>query len=120
MAKGRKDQFGPALTAAFFCLLITGAAVGYVWQKGEINHLGRQLGQREEALRQWQSNNQRLAEECADLQEPKRLEQLVKDLNLGLEPSTVEQRVQIVESALPAGPKMAPRQWVARGNAVVP
>ena len=38
MAKNLKNQaaairFGPALKASFLCLLIGGAAVGYVWQK---------------------------------------------------------------------------------------
>jgi hypothetical protein len=45
MAKNRKNQsaairFGPALKALGLCLLIGGAAVGYVWQKNQIDQLG--------------------------------------------------------------------------------
>ena len=52
MAKNRKNQaaairFGPALKASFLCLLIAGSAIGYVWQKNEIKHLGQQIADRE-------------------------------------------------------------------------
>ncbi len=55
MARNRKNQsaairFGPALKAAFLCLLIAGSAVGYVWQKSQIYQLGQQIRQRESQL----------------------------------------------------------------------
>jgi cell division protein FtsL len=121
MAKNRKSQFGPALKAAFFCLLITGSAVGYVWQKGKINQLGRQIEQCDLLLRQLKTNNQKLTEQYAELHEPIRLEQRAKELNLGLVPLQPEQVVRIVEPAVPpVEPKFVRRQWVARTDSVTP
>ena len=55
MAKNRKHQsaairFGPALKAFLLCVLIGGSAVGYVWQKSQIEQLGDQIKQRETAV----------------------------------------------------------------------
>jgi hypothetical protein len=126
MAKSRKGQaagirFGPALRAAFFCLVITGSAVGYVWQKGKIDQLGQQIRQRDGVLRQLQLNNQRLTDLCADLHEPIRLEQRAKEMNLGLQPLQPGQVVRIVERGGPLfGLKSEPRQWADRDNAAIP
>lgn len=121
MAKTRKNQFGPALKAAFFCLLITGSAVGYVWQKGEIDQLGRQIGQRDARLRQLRINNQKLAERYAEMHEPIQLEKRAEELNLGLQPVGPDQLVRIVESVEPAAaPRIETRQWAERDNFAPP
>ncbi len=59
MAKNRKNQsaairFGPALAAFFVCFVIAGSAVGYVWQKGQIYQLGKQIRRNEIRLAQLQ------------------------------------------------------------------
>jgi len=106
MAKKRKNLsaafwFGPALAAPLICLVIAGAAVGYVWQKGEIERLGRLTRQREHRLRDLTDAHQRLAEQILMEQSPARLDQRVREMNLGLVPL---QPGQVVRLAEPAGP----------------
>ncbi len=97
-------RFAPALKAAFLCLVITGSAVGYVWQKGEIEHLGQVKHQRELRLQQLARNNQRLTDQIAILHSPVMLDQRVKELNLGLGPLVPGQVVRLVEPAEPSAP----------------
>jgi len=89
MARNRKHQsaairFGPALKAFLLCLLIGGSGVGYVWQKNQIYELGKQIHRREVRLAALQEQNKKLRDRLAVLRSPQPLEQLVRDLNLGL------------------------------------
>jgi septal ring factor EnvC (AmiA/AmiB activator) len=89
MAKNRKNQsgalrFGPALKAFALCLLIGGAAVGYVWQKNQIDQLGRQIKEREIKRAELSDQNKKLRDRLAELRSPARLEQKLIELNLGL------------------------------------
>ena len=73
MAKTRKGQpesawfLNTALKVLFFCMAITGSAVGYVWQKGEIVRLGQQIHAHEVTLSQLTRNNQSMADTIAIL-----------------------------------------------------
>lgn len=89
MAKNRKNQaaalrFGPVVKAFLLCLLIGGAAVGYVWQKSQIDELGRQIKQREQRHGELQNQNKKLSDQLAMLRSPANLEQRLRELNLGL------------------------------------
>jgi hypothetical protein len=89
MAKNRRNQpaairFGPAVKAVLACLVIGGAAVGYVWQKAQIDELGRQIRTREMRLIELQDSNKKLRDQLAMLRSPARLDQRVRELNLGL------------------------------------
>ncbi len=89
MAKNRKNQsaevrFGPALKAFLLCLLIVGAALGYLWQKQQINELGQQIRKRELRLVELRRQNQKLHEQLAWMHTTTFLEGRVKELNLGL------------------------------------
>lgn len=91
MAKNRKNQsaairFGPALKAFGLCLLIGGASLGYVWQKNQIDQLGRQRIARELRLAELRDQNKKLRDQLAMLQSPARLQQKIVELNLGLVP----------------------------------
>ncbi len=91
MARNRKNQsgvvrFGPALKAFGLCLLIGGAAVGYVWQKNQIDQLGRQISERETKSAELHDQNKKLRDRLAELQSPARLQQKLVELNLGLVP----------------------------------
>jgi cell division protein FtsB len=121
MAKNRKNQaaairFGPALKASFFVLLIGGSAVGYVWQKSQIDQLGLQIAAREKKLAQFERENQKLKGLVTDLQSPVSLDQRVKGLNLGLAPASPTQVVRLSES-VPAGENNSPRQFAQRPSA---
>ena len=89
MAKNKRNQpaavrFGPALKAALLCLLIGGSAVGYVWQKTQIYELGKQIRARETKLAELQDSNKKLRDQLAMLRSPAKLDQRVRELNLGL------------------------------------
>jgi hypothetical protein len=89
MARNRKNEsvalrFGPALKAFGLCMLLGGAAVGYVWQRSQIDELGRQITEREKKLAEIREQNKKLRDNLAILRSPGRLEQKLKDLNLGL------------------------------------
>jgi uncharacterized protein involved in exopolysaccharide biosynthesis len=118
MAKNRKNQaaairFGPALKAAFLCLLIGGSAVGYVWQKNEIYRLGQQIRLRETKLAQLQADNKALSDQISILHSPPLLDRRVKELQLGLAPATPAQVVRLTE--MPASmAKSNPRQFAQR------
>lgn len=89
MAKNRKNEsvvlrFGPALKAFGLCVLIGGAAVGYVWQKNQIDQLGRQIREREIKLGEIREQNKKLRDHLAILRSPARLEQKLVELKLGL------------------------------------
>jgi hypothetical protein len=106
MAKNRKSQpaavrFAPALKVAFMCMLVAGSAIGYVWQKSEIDRLGSLRVDREKRLAQLNRDNQRLADQLAILHSPVMLDQRVRELNLGLSPA---QPLQVVRLTDPVGP----------------
>jgi|SRR5882672_993173 len=91
MARNRKYQsaairFGPALKAFLLCLLIGGSGVGYVWQKNQIDRLGRQMKQRELRLTDLESQNEKLKKQLATMRNAPWLERRIgiKELNLGL------------------------------------
>jgi hypothetical protein len=120
MAKNRKSQsaairFGPALTALFSCFVIAGAAVGYVWQKGEIYRLGKQIHEKEGRLIQLQGDDKKLGDQLALLHSPVALERRAQELNLGLAPAQPMQVARLPEPAV-ASPenKNSNRQFVAR------
>jgi hypothetical protein len=97
VARNRKYQsavirFGPAIKALLLCLLIGGAGVGYVWQKSQIDELGRQIWKREMRLKELESQNERIRKQLAVMRSPQYLETRIRELNLGLvrpEPSQV-------------------------------
>jgi hypothetical protein len=116
MAKNRKNQsaairFYPALKALFICLSIAGLAVGYVWQKGQIYQLGRQITVSESHLVRLRDENQKLGDQLAVLRSPVKLDQRVRELNLGLVPAQPMQIYRLVEPSPNENPK---RQFAAR------
>ena len=120
MAGNRKSQsaairFGPALKAAFLCLLIAGSAIGYVWQKNEIYRLSQQIRQGELRLKQMTDSNEKLRVKLADLRSPLMLDQRARELNLGLGPAQPMQVWRLPEpSAAPLENRVLARQLAAR------
>ena len=118
MARNRKNQaaeirFAPVLKVVLLCSLICGSAIGYVWQKSEIDRLGRQISEREIKLRQLKNDNKLLADQIAFLHSPVMLDRRAKELNLGLAPAQPLQVVRLVELP-PAQDADSPRQLAQR------
>jgi hypothetical protein len=102
MARNRKNQsaairFGPALKAILLCLFIGGSGIGYVWQKNQIDELGKQIKKRELRLSDLQRQNKLGRDTLALLRSPKRLIEQVKELKLGLGPPEPSQIQRLIE-----------------------
>jgi len=121
MAKNRKNQaaeirFGPVLKVVLLCSLICGSAIGYVWQKSQIDRLGVQIRVREKSLAKIKRDNENLASQIAILRSPVMLDRRAKELNLGLAPAQPLQVVRLAET--PAAPEEnSPRQFARRPSA---
>jgi cell division protein FtsB len=121
MARNRKYQsaairFGPALKAFLLCLLIGGSGVGYVWQKSQINELGKQLIARERQLAKLDEDIERLRKQLGTLRSPQYLEKRIKDLNLGLV-APVPSQIWRLNEPLPDAPVLPDnheRQYAAQ------
>lgn len=119
MARNRRNQsaairFGPALKAFLLCLLIGGCGIGYVWQKEQINRLGKQYTERERHLARLIEENVQRRKQWANMRQPQFLELRIKELNLGLVPPQPSQIWRLPEPAreVPASepaPPYAPR-----------
>jgi len=127
MAKNRRNQsaairFGPALKALVLCLLIGGSGVGYVWQKGQIDQLYREIKKREMRLLTLQDQNKKLRDQLALLRSPMKLDQRLRELNLGLGQPRVADVWRLAEPPAPPPVNPAPpmdgaaRQFAAQSN----
>jgi len=122
MAKNRRHQsaairFGPALKAFLLCALIGGSGVGYVWQKSQISELGQQISKRERNLVKLQDQNKKLRDQLAMLRSPAKLDQRVRELNLGLSEPQASQIWRVSEPpAEPRGERETAQQLIAQQN----
>jgi len=123
VAKNRKNlaaeiRFGPVLKVVLLCSLIGGAAIGYVWQKNQIDLLGRQIHQREARLLKLQADNKSLGDQIGYLRSPVMLDRRVKELNLGLAFAQPTQVVRFTET--PSVPDQTASRQLARRSATGP
>jgi len=122
MARNRKNQsgvlrFGPALKAFALCALFGGASLGYVWQRSQIDQLGRQMEAAEIKRAELRAQNAKLRDRLAELQSPEQLQKKLVDLKLGLVPPSPRDVWRVPEPVIrpagePAGPSV--RQLAAR------
>jgi hypothetical protein len=92
-------KLGPALKAGLICLLLGGSAVGYVLQKNKLYELGRQITKREVILERLKWENKLRATQLANLQLPQRIEERVRQQNLGLAQAPSPQMIWLPEPA---------------------
>ena len=118
MAKNRKNQaaeirFGPVLKVVLLCTLIGGSAIGYVWQKSQIDRLGMQIREREKSVAKMKRDNESLGNQIAFLNSPVMIDRRAKELKLGLAPAQPLQVVRLAEA--PSAPeKNSLRQFAQR------
>ena len=121
MARNRKYQtaairFGPTVKAFFLCVLIGGSGVGFVWQKSQIDDLGRQIGKREARLHELNEQNKKLRDQLATMRSPQFLEARIKELNLGLAMPQPSQVWRLAEPEPAPDRKELARQYVAQNH----
>src|SRR5262245_33776306 len=119
MARNRKYQsaairFGPAIKAFLLCAVIGGSGLGYVWQKSQIDQLGRQILKREQELKALDLQNEKLRKGLAWMHSMTWLEEQIKTMNFGLvQPQQTHiwrLRVPRTEAADPVREPVNPRQ----------
>ncbi len=120
MAKNRKNQsaairFGPVIWVVLLCSLFGGAGVGYVWQKGRIGELGRQISRNEKRVLDLQGQNEKLKRQLGLMRSPQFLEMRVKELGLGLVPPSSAQLWRLSEPVLEPSAQ-ADRQYAQRAG----
>jgi hypothetical protein len=119
MARNRRTQsaairFGPAIKAFLLCLVIGGSGVGYVWQKSQIEELGRQIRKNEMEVRGLQVQNEKLRKQLAMMYSPRYLEAKVKELNLGLVQADPSQKWLLREAPSGILPSARSRDYAAQ------
>ena len=119
MAVKRKNQaaigFGLLIKVVLLISLIGGGALGYVWQKNQIDRLATQTRERENAIKKLKHDNEFLARQISDLHEPVKLIRRVGEMQLGLVPRQESQVVRLEEprESVP-GAAGVPRQFSSR------
>ena len=98
-------RFGPALKAVLICLVTCSLGLGYVWQKQQINTLGEQIKKNEIRLEELRSKNKIRMATLASLTSPQKLDERLREFNLGLEVPRPEQIVPIIEQRETRPPK---------------
>jgi cell division protein FtsB len=101
MAGKRKNQaaigFGLLIKVVLLISLIGGGALGYVWQKNQIDGLAAQTRERENNLKKLKHDNEFLVRQIKDLQEPVKLMRRVSEMQLGLVSRQESQVVRLEE-----------------------
>ena len=90
-------RFGPALKAVLICLVTCSLGLGYVWQKQQINTLGKQIKENEINLEELRRENKRRGDRLSFLMSPQQLDARLRQLKLNLEVPLPEQIVVLVE-----------------------
>lgn len=108
MARNRKNEaagvrFGPAIKAVLLCLFIAGSGIGYVWQKSQINNLGKEIKERELKLGELKRQNELRARQLAQMCSPPAIDARVRELQLGLVPMQPGQVIRMVELPYDSG-----------------
>ena len=97
-------RYGPPIRAGLLCLVIVVCCVGYVWQKKQIGELSKEITRREDILKQYHQQNDKLKQQLAKLLTPSVLEERVRGMKLGLGPPNPAQILRLEE---PAGEPVA-------------
>jgi hypothetical protein len=84
-------------------LLLGVSGLGYVWQKSQINQLGFQKRTLEKELRDLLAANNRNQLDIVELQTVARIEEKVKEMNIGLGYPQPEQVIRLVDSPWSVG-----------------
>ena len=96
------------------CSLIGGSAIGYVWQKNQIDRLALQIRDREKALAKLKHDNDNLGRQVEELHSSVKLIQRVKEMQLGLVPQQAVQVVRLEEISVANAGNNLSRQFTQR------
>lgn len=119
MAANRRNQsaalrFGPVVKVILLFLLAGGSALGFVWQKDQINRLAVEYKAREEMRDKLVTENELKRRQLAQMRSPEFLEWRIKELNLGLMPPQPSQVLRLPEPVPGQAPVGSPTQYASR------
>ena len=118
MASKRKNSavigFGLLIKVVLLISLIGGGALGYVWQKNQIDRLAAQKRDREIFVKKLQHDNDGLRRQISDLYEPVKLMRRVGEMQLGLVTRQESQVVRLEEPRESAPENNLSRQFTRR------
>lgn len=108
MASSRHNEanmvrIGQIARLVLVCLFAGMVAVGYLWQKNEIDQLGREIRAREIKLERLRRANEQYRNELAELQSPQYLDFRVRQLELGLVEPAESQILRLYEAPASEG-----------------
>ena len=123
MARNRRHQsaairFGPALKAVVLCLVIGGSAVGYVWQKDQIQQLRDRIAKGEQALEALRRQNEKLHRQLFTLRSPTNLERLAQQYHPGLVRPAPDQVIRLSERDVVSPPSPDAQYAATRSGTV--
>ena len=103
-ARNRKRKeaqlsIGSWVKALFFCVVLGGLAMGYVWQKSQIHQIGILLNKKEVRLELLKGENERWSQMRAEMRSTQKLYERVNKLGLGLMMPTPEQVLKLSDLA---------------------
>lgn len=108
---------GGIVIVAAFCLLASGAGIGYIWQKNQIHKLGLNIRAHEARLEQLRGHHRMLDRTLAMICSPKELEERAKRMRLEVGPPQESQIVRLREPVSPAMTAGEQRILAGRGEA---
>lgn len=115
--KGDGVAVAPALAVFCFCLFAGVAAVGYLYQKNQLETLGREIRYKEIHLEDLKAENEKLADLLTRYQTPRYLDMAVKRERLGLVEPREEQILRLEETQHSEPAQISERRWVRRRSA---
>jgi hypothetical protein len=108
-------RFAPVIKALLLCSFFVTVGVGYVWYKNQIGLLGRQIKERENRLAELERGNKIRRDQLAELCSPVKLDERVRQLNLGLGPPALTQIIRLVDAPIPS-PASQNQSYLARSQ----
>jgi transposase len=109
-ANGKQARFKPAIVAFVFCAFIAASGLGFVWQKRQINDLGRQLKEAEVRLDELRRQNKNRAETLQQFLSPRLLDQKAATMFPDLARPSVDQIFTLPEPQVRQRSNVEPTQ----------
>ncbi len=107
-------HIGAALRVFCFCVFIGAVSVGYLYQKNQLETLGREIRAKEKELDRLKKLNELNRDKLARMQTHRYLDMKVKQLRLGLVEPREEQILRLEEAPYASVPRESARRYVRR------
>lgn len=104
------------IKALVLCSFFVTAGVGYVWYKNQIGLLGHQIKERENRLAELERGNKIRRDQLATLCSPKKLDECIQTMHLGLGPPALTQVIRLVDAPMPSPVSQTKQAYLAKSQ----